>query len=193
MNYNKSIVKNPYHAGSTTQMGEPDLRKEMATILHSEKRGGYIIYRRVRRDSQGNAILAPSTSTNRSAEATFGTNKGMKYLFDDHIIIGYISEGSTFHETGTVKAYGDSRTDKNTLFIEWDAIYKITNNLSDMPSTDDKILVPELDIDGNLKTPLKCFMRYDVGSPEPYRLDNHGRVEFFRINLISSMDDGIQL
>lgn len=190
--YTKHPNKNPYST-SDKPFGEPDLRDELATILHKEKRGSYLIYRRVRRDANGYAILAPSTLTNRSGEATFGTNKGMKYLFDDHLVIGYISEGSTFHDTGVIKAYGDSRTDKNTLFLEWNFLYKITNNLNDMPHTDDKILVPELDINGNLKSPLKCFMRYDLGSPEPYRLDNHGRVEFFKINLISNMDDSVQL
>lgn len=190
--YKKISSKNPYRT-SDVVYGEPDLRSELAKILHVEKRGSYLIYRRVRRDSKGNAILADSTLTNRSAEAVYGTNKGMKYLFDDHIVIGYISEASTFHETGVVKPYGDSRVDKNTLYLEWDVIYKMTGSMNDMPHTDDKILVPELDLDGNLISPLKCFMRYELGSPEPYRLDNRGRVEFFKINLISSMDDSIQL
>jgi hypothetical protein len=191
--YTNNANKNPYNSDGTIIYGEPDLRKEIAEILHNEKRGQYLIYRRVRRDSNGNAILAPSTMTNRSAEATFGTNKGMKYLFDDHLVVGYISEGSTFHETGSVKSYGDSRVDKNVLFLEYDVIYKMTNRLNDIPHTDDKILVPELDINGNLVSPLKCWMRYDLGSPEPYRLDGRGRVEFFKINLISNMDDGVQL
>lgn len=193
MNYNKTKIKNPYYVNQVMTAGEPDLRKELAVVLHDESRGSYLIYRRTRRDVDGNAMLATSTLTNRSAEATFGTNKGLKYLFDDHIVIGYISEGSTFHDTGTVKDYGDSRTDKNTLFLEWDVIYKMTNNLGDMPHTDDKILVPELDVNGNIASPLKCFIRYDVGSPERYRLDHHGRVEFFKINLISNMDDSVQL
>lgn len=174
-------------------MGEPDLRAELKTILYDEGRGAFYIYRRVRRDVNGNPVLASSTLTNRSAEATYGTNKGMKYLFDDHIITGYISEGSTFHETGSVKEYGDSRTDKNTLFVEHDVIFKITNNYNDMPDEFDKILVPEIDLDGKLRSPLKCAIKYDVGSSEPYRLDAKGRVEFFKINLVSNMDDSIRL
>jgi hypothetical protein len=191
--YNSRDIKNPYNNNGSMSYGEPDLRKELAEILYNEKRGQYLIYRRVRKDLSGHPILAPSTLTNRSAEATFGTNKGMKYLFDDHLIIGYISQGSVFHETGSIKEYGDSRTDKNVLYLEHDAIYKMTNSTSDMPETNDKILVPELDINGNLVSPLKCWMRYDLGSPESYRLDSRGRVEFFKINLISNMDDGIQL
>jgi hypothetical protein len=184
--YASSPIKNPYN-NSTYQMAE------LKVILYDEDRGSFLIYRRVRRNSDGNPILADSTLTNRSAEATYGTNKGMKYLFDDYIITGYISEGSTFHDTGSVKKYGDSRTDKNTLFLEYDVLYKYTNNLKDMPTTDDIIIEPEFDINGKLSSPLKCFIKYNVGSPEAYRLDAHGRVEFFKMNLISNMDDGIEL
>jgi hypothetical protein len=190
--YKKTESRNPY-SYSTNLMAEHDLRHELKVILHDERRGGYFIYRRVRRDENGLPILASSTLTNRSAEATFKTNKGMKYLFDDHLIIGYLSEGTTHHDTGSVKGLGDSRTDKITLFLEYDFLYKITNNLKDMPDPFDIIIVPETDINGKLTSPLKCFTKYDIGSPEAYRLDARGRVEFFRVNLISNMDDSIQL
>jgi len=190
--YTKPFAKNPFGNVSAT-MAEPDLRQELKRILFEEGRGSYFVYRRVRRDTEGKPILASSTLTNRSAEAPFGTNKGMKYLFDDYIVVGYLSEGSTFHETGIVKNYGDSRTDKNTLFLEHDVLYKITNNIKDMPDTYDKIFVPETDINGTVVSPLKSFMMYDIGSPEPFRLDEMGRVEFFKLNLVSNMDNSIQL
>ena len=189
--YTQTASKNPY-SRSGARLGEPDLRNELKEILYKEKRGMYLIYRRVRRDQKGNAILHSGVQ-NRSAEATIDTNKGMKYLFDDYLVVGYVSEADTFHETGMVKRYGDSRTDKTTLFLEHDFLYKITGDNKQLPHTDDKILVPEYDIDGNLISPLKCHMRYDLGSPEAYRLDNMGRVEFFKINLVSNMDDSIQL
>jgi hypothetical protein len=190
--YAKTSAKNPYDYRQLTP-GEPDLRHELRRILYEEGRGSYFIYRRARRDTAGKPILAESTISNRSAEATFGTNKGMKYLFDDYLVTGYLSEGTTFHDTGTVKSYGDSRTDKITLFLEYDVLFKKTNNTKDLPDTFDKILVPEIDINGNLTSPLKCSTKYDLGSPEPYRLNSHGRVEFFRLNLISNMDDSFQL
>ena len=190
--YKKSPINNPY-SQTKIVMGEPDLRKEIKRILYDESRGSYLIYRRVRRDAQGNPIIADSSLSNRSVEATYGTNKGMKYLFDDHMIVGYISEGSTFHDTGIVKEYGDSRTDKNTLFLEYDVLLKISNNHNDMPDEFDKILVPHVDLDGNISSPLKCSLKYDIGSCEPYRLDKSGRVEFFKINLVSNMDDSVRL
>ena len=190
--YNSNSNKNPF-GQSIDVMGEPDLREEIKRILYDEGRGSYFIYRRVRRDAQGYPILAPSSTTNRSAEPTFGTNKGMKHLFDDYIVTGYLSTGTTFHETGSVKEYGDSRADKITLFLEHDVLQKITNNNKDMPTTDDKIFVPEIDIDGTVMSPLKSLMMYNIGSPEAYRLNGRGRVEFFRLNLISNMDNSIQL
>lgn len=188
--YKKSVFKNPY-SDIRSFLGEPSMRSEFKRILFSEARGSFLIYRRVRREINGNPILANSTLTNRSAEATFGTNKGMKYLFDDHLVVGYVSQGSTFHDTGVVKEYGDSRTDKNTLFLEHDVLKKITNNNTDFPDEFDKILMPKVDLDGNIISPLQCFLKYDVGSCEPYRLDKNGQIEFFKINLISNMDDSL--
>lgn len=191
--YKKSPIKNPYSSHTPAVFGEPDLRSEFKKVLYDENRGSFFVYRRVRRNENGNPILASSTLTNRSAEALYGTNKGMKYLFDDHIVTGYISQASTFHDTGFVKEYGDSRTDKNTLFLEHDVLFKITSNLNDIPDEFDKILVPDIDLNGKIKSPLKCLFKYDIGSSESFRLDNNGRIEFFKLNLISNMDDSIRL
>jgi hypothetical protein len=189
---NLNTIPSPYVLG---KMGnhEPNMRKEFGKVLHDEKRGTFYIYRRVRRDSLGFPIIAPSSLTNRSAEATFGTNKGMKYLFDDYMVIGYKSEGSSFHEPGKVKEYGDSRTDALVLFIEYDALFRHTGSKKDLPDEFDKIIVPELDIDGNLTSPLRITTKYDIGAVEPYRLDTFGKVEFYKINLLSNFDNSIQL
>ncbi len=191
--YKTSPINNPYTSGMPVVFGEPDLRSEIKRILYEENRGAFYIYRRVRRNINGAPMLASSTLTNRSAEALYSTNKGMKYLFDDHIVNGYFSQGSTFHDTGIVKEYGDSRADKNTLFLEHDVLFKITGSLNDVPDEFDKILVPDVDLDGKVKSPLKCLVKYDIGSSESFRLDNNGRIEFFKLNLISNMDDSIRL
>jgi hypothetical protein len=190
--YKKSLSKNPYDIPSDG-FDEPEIRSEIKKILFNEKRGSVVIYRRVRRDLAGLPILSDSTLSNRSGEATYGTNKGMKYIFDDHLVTGYMSQGSTFHDTGVLKGYGDSRTDKNTFYLEHDVLKKITLNNNDFPDEFDKILVPKTDLDGNLVSPLKCYLKYNIGSCEPYRLDRNRQVEFFKINLISNMDDSIIL
>lgn len=192
MNYSSNTYVNPYSIAPRIAR-EPDLRKEMTHLLHNEKRGSFYIYRRVRRDSEGYPIIADSSLTNRSAEPTFGTNKGMKYLFDDYMIIGYRSEGTTFHEHGKVKEYGDSRTDAVCIFAEYDFLFKHTNNPGDLPDEFDKIIVPLTDINGNVASPLRIQTQFDIGSVEPYRLDGFGRVEFFKINIDSHFDNSIQL
>lgn len=183
---------NPYSKQDIVT-SEADLRAEFKRIIHEERRGGYYIYRRVRRDSEGYPILDPSVLNNRSAEASYGDNQGMKYLFDDYLVNGYLSRGSTFHETGRVKEYGDSRTDLLALFLEYDVLFKNTNNLKDMPDEYDKILEPRYDINGKLLSPLQINIQYDIGSCEPYKLDRDSRVEFFKLNLVSNMDKSIKL
>ena len=190
--YSKKPSKNPY-GNNRLISGEPDIRKEIKKLLFTEERGSYYIYRRVRRDSQGYPIAASSTLENRSGEATFGTNKGMKYLFDDYMVTAYLSEGSNFHEPGKVKEYGDSRSDALILYLEHDVLFKHTSNLKDMPDEFDKIIEPEIDINGTVSSPLAIRVKYDIGSSEPYRLDKFGRVEFFKINLISNFDNSIRL
>lgn len=190
--YKKTPSKNPY-SNKQYDMTEPDLRAEIKRILYTEKRGSFYIYRRVRRDGNGIPIMASNVLQNRSAEASYGVNKGMKYLFDDYMVVGYRSEGSTFHETGVVKEYGDSRKDLQTVYLEHDVLYKITNNLRDMPDEYDKIIEPDYDIDGNLVSPLKMREKFDIGSCEPYRLDGQGRVEYYKLNLVSNMDGSILL
>lgn len=186
-----NISRNPY--GNFSKDADIDLRKQLTKILSQEKRGSFFIYRRVRRDSKGYPIVADSSLTNRSAEPTFGTNKGMKYLFDDYTVRGYLSTGSTFHEPGKVVKYGDSRTDSGMLFLEYDSLYKITGNNRDLPDSYDKLILPDYNIEGELISPLKVRLRYDIGSAEPYRLQEFGRVEFIKINLLSNFDESIQL
>jgi hypothetical protein len=187
-----NLVNNPYSV-TPVVVGEPDMRAELTRLLHIEKRGSFYIYRRVRRDADGFPIIADSSLTNRSAEPTYGTNKGMKYLFDDYMVIGYRSEGTTFHEHGKIKDYGDSRTDAVCLFVEYDFLYKHTNNLQDISDEFDKVIIPVTDINGNVISPLRIQTQFDIGSVEPYRLDGFGRVEFFKINLDSNFDNSIQI
>jgi hypothetical protein len=189
---NSESGKNPYN-NSSLGLSEPNMRDELAKILHTENRGGYYIYRRVRRDSDGCPMLEPSVLNNRSGEASHGVNSGMRYLFDDHMVIGYLSRGSNFHETGNVKEYGDSRKDLTTVYLEYDVLHKITGSLTDMPDEYDKILEPQYDINGKLISPLKINIQYDIGSSEPYKLDKDSRIEYFKLNLVSKMDKSIKL
>lgn len=178
---------------SAAAAGEPDIRAEVSKIIQSETRGSLIVYRRVRRDAAGNPILSEAAKGNRSSEALFKNNEGMRFLFDDHLIRGYIGMDMVYHEPGEVKPYGDSRTDNKVVFLEADVLAKLYDDTFEMPDALDKIIIPQYDIEGKLASPLKIREIHDIGSVEPYRLDGTGRVEFFKVNILTKFDKSNRL
>lgn len=188
----KQNKKDFYHPGGTLAV-EPDFRQQLHELLFHESRRDTFIYRRTRRDANGYPILAPELKNNRSGETLYTNNYGMKYLFDDYACAGYFSIGEMFHDPGSIKSYGDSRTEQKALYIEYNTIAKITQNKYDIPDELDKIIIPKFDIDGNIASPIVIKEMYDIGSALPYRLDNSGRVEYVRINLLSKFDESITL
>jgi hypothetical protein len=168
--------------------GEPSPREEVKQIIHGDKRGSWLVYRRVRRDDEGYPMISDEAASNRSSEALFKNNSGLKYLFDDYLIKGYISLDQTYHESGKVIAYGDSRTDVVAVYLEHDVIASKTNNIFDIPDAHDKIIIPQYDIEGRLKSPLAIKEQYDIGSVEPFRLEGTGRLEFVKVNMLSNFN-----
>lgn len=173
--------------------GEPGIREEVSRIIQDETRGSLIVYRRTRRDDQGNPILSNAAKGNRSSEALFKNNEGERFLFDDHLIRGYIALDLVYHEPGKVKQYGDSRTDNKCVFLEADILAKLYDDSFEMPDALDKIFIPKYDIEGKLASPLAIRETYDIGSVEPYRLDGTGRVEFFKVNVMTKFDKSNRL
>lgn len=184
---------NFFFTKSTAAAGEPGVREEVAKIIQSETRGSLLVYRRIRRDAEGNPILSSSAKGTRSSEALFKNNEGIRYLFDDHMIRGYIALDLVYHEPGKVKEYGDSRTDNKAIFLEADVLSKIYDDTFAKPDALDKLIIPEYDIEGKLASPLAIREMYDIGSVEPYRLDGTGRVEFFKINVMTKFDKSNRL
>lgn len=182
-----------FSSGFSNIKSEPDIRSEVTKIIEEEKRGSWLIYRRTRRDLNRNPILATGSSNTRSAEALPFNNEGMKYLFDDYLIKGYIARDMTYHETGKVKQYGDSRTDVIAIFIEWDVLFKQTKDNTAMPDELDQIIIPDYDLDGNMISPIRVRETHKIGSVEPYRLDHTGRIEFFRLNILTDFDKSNRL
>lgn len=182
-----------YSEKSSAVIGESDIRAEVAKIIYDEKRGSVLVYRRARRDAKGNPVLASSTRNTRSSEALFKNNEGMRYLFDDHIVKGYVSIGQTYHDPGEIKRYGDSRTDNVVVFLEAEVLSSIYDDTFEKPDAHDQIIVPEYDIEGKLRSPLAIEEIHDITSVEPYRLDGTGRVEFFKVNLKSKFDKSNKL
>ncbi len=176
---------------TTRSSTEHDVRQKVSEII--KEKGSWVIVRRARRDTSGAPILANATLNNRSSEALVGTNKGMRFLFDDRLVQMYISRGQTFHEFGSVESYGDNRTDVVKHFLEYDCISRFEENNYAMLDEHDKIIVPLYDLEGNLKSPLEIREIHDIASCEPYRLDGAGRVEFFEINLMTQHNSSHRL
>jgi hypothetical protein len=182
-----------FSTSSSGAIGEPGPREEVSEIINDEKRGSVLIYRRMRRDDAGRPLLSGAAEGNRSSESLFKNNEGMKYLFDDYMVRGYISIDQTYHEHGKVQSYGDARTDTRAIYFEHDIIERFTGNSFDMPDAHDKIITPIYDIEGVLRSPLTIKEQYDVGSVELFRLDGRGRLEYVKVNLLSKFDKSHRL
>ena len=187
----KNKAKDPSELRPMKQL-EIDFRKEMLDLYMKDSRAQTFVYRRIRRDEDGFPLLADEVKNNRSAEKLFKTNSSMKYLFDDYIVVGHFALAG-YHESGQVKEYGDSRTEQKILFVDYNIISQITNNPKDIPDELDKVIIPRFDVDGNIISPLWIKEQYDIGSTEAYRLDESGRVEYVKINLLSTFDDSVTL
>ncbi|MDD3412439.1 MAG: hypothetical protein PHY47_00400 [Lachnospiraceae bacterium] len=188
--FTKGKIQRTFYSPLSGRPTEPDIRKEVKKIIHAESRGAYVVYRRARRDENGHPILSNASNSNRSGEIVFYNNEGMRYLFDDYLILGSISLSNISHETGKVISYGDSRNDGRVLYLEHDILVAATKNPFDMPDEHDKIIVPKYDIEGNLGSKIQIDEVFNVGVVEPFRLDNTGRVEYYKIRLLGQMDKG---
>lgn len=188
-----SAVKNLYVTGGKTNNQDIDIRSELSSILREDEKSSIIIYRRVRRNEEGTPILHDAVKQNRSHEAVLGVNDNNRYLFDDYLMRCYISTGSTYHESGEITPYGDSKTDNLKIFLEYDCLYHYTKNKFDLPDELDQIITLQSDIEGELRSPLRARNVYDIGTVDPYRLDNDGRIEFYSVNLMSRPDKSVRL
>lgn len=195
---------NPYEKGKkskitstfTSSFGgsrDIDLRKELTAIFDDELRSTYFLYRRVRRDEDGRPIRHPYTKTNRSGEgpkdvgAEHSTSTG--YLYDDYIVKGYMNHSQAYSITKRIKATGESHVDYRTTYFEYDALSSVLEDRFAIPTVHDRILRLKQDIEGELKSPTEIEEKYDILSVDPYRLDKNGRIEYYRIRVISVADD----
>lgn len=192
MYYNGKKIRNIFGSTETQSIGEPSIRDEVTKIIREEGRGAYYIYRRARRDSEGRPVLSPTTTSNRSRESDFdipsNASETMGYLFDDHVVLGYIDLTMGDHLPGKVQSAGDSRNEDKALILEWNVLSSITGNNTEMPDEHDQIIIPRYDLDGNIVSPLRVSELYNIASVEAFRLDGTGRIEYHKLNLISKSE-----
>lgn len=189
MYYNGKKIINPHGTINTSSISEPDIREEMRKIIEDEHRSSYFVYRRARRDLNGLPILSPTRMNNRSREVNYdiptSASESMGYLFDDHIILGYLAESYADHEPGRILSAGDSRNEDKSLFLQYDVLSSITGDSYDMPDEIDQIIIPRFDVEGRIQSPIRIRELYNITSVEPYRLDGNGRIEYHKLNLLS--------
>ena len=188
--FNKGEVHSTFYKIPEIKIKDIDIRHEIKKIIYKEKRGQYVVYRRARRDADGLPMLSNAANANRSGEVVYANNEGMRYLFDDYLILGMISLGNINHETGKVESYGDSRNDGRVLYLEHDILSKATKNAFDMPDEHDKIIVPKYDTEGQIGSKIQVDEVFNVGVVEPFRLEATGRVEYYKMRLLGQMDKG---
>lgn len=198
---------NPYSAGkksgnlysrSTDPQSEVDLREEMDELLTTaEKKGAWMLYRRVRLDDKGMPVKHPDTFLNRSGEiprdvlSQGSTNNG--YLYDDYVVQGFLNHSQAYSMYNKYKKAGESLVDYRTVYFKWDFLNKAMNKEDQIPNVLDKVIRLKQDMAGNLTSPSEVIERYDILSVDPYRLDNYGRVEYHRIRVISVIDESFQI
>ena len=68
-----------------------------------------------------------------------------------------------------------------SYYFEHNFISEQSGDNLDIPTTYDKIIEVEVDINGVIISPLRTRIKYDIISVDPYRLEEGGRIEYYRI------------
>jgi hypothetical protein len=191
----KNSKQGPYKRVDTRLASEIDLREEMDELLKDNQRGTWYIYRRTRTDAKGNPIKHPYVNETRSGEPPLdvgqidATDRG--YLYDDFMVFGYMNHSQAYSIYKKVEKPGDSNVEYRTLYLEYDTVKEAVGREDLNPTRFDRILRPKKDLSGKVLSPLSIREKYDVLSVDPYRLDSSGRIEYYRLRVISVPDESV--
>jgi len=189
--YGNPILNYSPYSSDIAQSTEIDLRKEMTKLIHEEKRGTWIIYRRVKMEN-GIPKKCICRTNNRSGEPDKDIAckfcGGLGYYYTDILGKTYINHSQAYAIYEKFKQEGTSKVDYRTMYMEYDFIKKAIPEDEGIPTRFDRIIELELDMEGNLISPTKPRELYDILSVDPYRLDNMGRIEYYRFRIISIVD-----
>lgn len=168
-----------------------DLRDQLNAMFVSKKQRTPILYRRAIFDESGKLARCPCTLNNRSNEPDIDIRcsqcEGMGYKFKDYIVYGFINHSQAYAENLRFQKEGAQYQDFKTVYLEWDSLKKQTN--SDLiPNRYDRIIQLEQDLAGAILSPSKIRIMYAIQSVDPYRLDNSGRIEYYRLRITSLLD-----
>ena len=171
--------------------GEVDIRKEVHDILYSSNRGAEVIYRRAQLEN-GAPKRCECTKTSRSQEANkdipCANCGGMGYYYNDILTRTYINNSQAYSIYKKFKPAGEVQTEYKTSYFEWDFIKNSLDDGDNIPNRFDRIIQLKKDLDGKIISPSTVREVYEILSVDPYRLDNNGRIEYYRVRIISVID-----
>jgi hypothetical protein len=160
-----------------------DLRAELHSILYNENRGTSILYRRMQTENQipKRCICWNQRTQEPDIDIQCKYCRGTGYFFNDYLVVGFKSHSQGY---ATNRGYEDPGIKHNlfrTFYFEHDFLSLQSGNNLDIPTTYDKIIEVETDIDGIVSSPLRQLIKYDILSVDSYRLESNGRIEYYRI------------
>ena len=168
-----------------------DVRKEIHDLLYTNDRGAEIVYRRTRLED-GVPKRCECTKTSRSQEANKDIPcvncSGLGYYYSDIVTRTYINHSQAYSIHKKFKPEGESQTEYKTCYLEWDFIKNALDDGDNIPNRFDRIIQLKKDLSGKILSPSSVREIYEILSVEPYRLDNNGRIEYYRCRIISVID-----
>lgn len=189
--YKKSTKSLGLYSDGQDSVAGIDLRKEMTELLYSDDRGTEVIFRRARIEN-GVPKKCECTKTSRSQEANkdipCANCNGLGYYYSDIVVRTLINHSQAYSIHKRFKPEGASQTEYKTAYFEWDFIKNALDDGDNIPNRFDSIIQIKKDLSGKILSPSSIREAYEILSVEPYRLDNNGRIEYYRIRIISVID-----
>ena len=183
-------ILDPYGAKNNITVGV-DMRKMLHDILYTDEQGAHVIYRRAK-ILNGYPEKCECTKNNRSGEPSkdIACDKcnGMGYYFNDILTRTYINNSQAYSIFKKKKPEGDNQTEYKTSYFEWDFIKNALDDGDNIPNRFDRIIMLKQDLDGKILSPSSEREVFEILSVDPYRLDNTGRIEYYRVRIISVVD-----
>jgi hypothetical protein len=168
-----------------------DLRAELKTILYTDNQGAHVLFRRAKLEN-GYPKKCICTLNNRSNEPSkdIPCDKcgGMGYYYTDVLTRSYINHSQAYSIYKKNKPEGDYQTEYKTAYFEWDFLLNSIDDGFNIPTRFDRIIELDRDLQGKIMSPSKPREIYEILSVDPYRLDNTGRIEYYRCRIISVID-----